>query len=100
MYFNILINNPSQSKVILHLKNPMLQLNLHLFHHQTFKVALISNPMGYVTSPTVAQLYFEFKCDANVWIHLWQVVTHGKHKLQTKYTKKIKKKIKYFYIYL
>ena len=36
--------------------------------------------MDYVTSPTEAQPHFEFKRDANVQIHLWQVVANNKHK--------------------
>ena len=66
----------------------MPQLNLHPFHHQIFMVTLISNPIGYVTSPTVAQPYFEFKPDSNMQIQLRQVVAHDKHKQHTNYTQK------------
>ena len=68
------------------LKKSVLQLNLHPFHHQTLKVTLISNPMGCVTSPMVAQPYFEYKCDNNMRIQLQQVVVHDKHKQQAKHT--------------
>ena len=65
----------------------MLQPNLWLFLHQIFKIILISNPMGYITSPMVAQLYFKFKYDSNVQIQLQQVVAHDKHKRQAKFTR-------------
>ena len=49
-------------------------------------VILNSIPMGYVTSPTVAQLYFEFKYDANMQIQLPQWLVYDKYKGKAKYT--------------
>ena len=76
----------------------MLPLNLHHFYHQVIKFILISNPMGYVASPKVAQPSFEFKYDGNVQIQIWQVVVHDKHKQQAKHiqNKKIKQQNKIF----
>ena len=63
----------------------MLQPNPHLFLHQIFMVILISIPIGYVTCPTVAQPYFEFKRNANVRIQLQQWLAYNKHKRKAKY---------------
>ena len=78
-------HQPKQSSFLL--KKSMLQTNLCSFRHQNFKVTPISNLMGCFASPMVAQPYFEFKYDGNMWIQLRQLMAHDKHKQQVKFAR-------------